>query len=294
MKTIPENYGKPYSETEVEFLKRYYHRKGSKWTAERLGRSVRGVQAAVTEKQIFPPHDRMPKQYVTVTDAALMANTSRESIHQAANAWGARTPLGYGSVIDRKWAEWYAKNVRIWRETERLGWYGRSDIKRLFDVSGNDAIPAWARGRGKWGFAFSERVRTRIGMPKARLEDGTLVHATYFNPWDVEELLKDVRAGVPIIADSQRVFLMMIALGYEEAYLRDAPARYVFDVDESVSVGPIPQAGVTYMREKGLFEKDPTRSRKTTVTPEGKSLADELLSSEARTLLPERVLDCLP
>lgn len=290
MKTMPENHGKPYSDAEVEFLKRYYHRKGSKWTAQRLGRSVRGVQAAVNEKNVFPPHDRMPKQYVTVTDAALMAGTSRESIHQAANAWGARTPLGYGSVIDRGWAEWYAKNVRIWRETESLGWYGRSDIKRLFKVSGNDAVPSWARGWGKWGFAFIERVRTRMGMPKARLKDGTLVHATYFNPWDVEDLLKEIHAGAPIIADSQRVFLMMIALGYEPKYLRSAPARYVFDVDESLCVGPILQAGVTYMREKGLLEKNDTNSRRTSITPAGKSLADELLSSEARTLLPSAVL----
>lgn len=282
----PPRFRKPWEEHEIRSLKLHYQTRGAAWCAKRLGRSIGGVWQKAGEI-VVRTEDRKGQgstPHMTITEAGVICNAEPAQVWDAAKREGVVVRRHYRSLIPERWVYEYAERLKRWRGAEELGWYGRTEIQRIFRISSRQAPPRWATGWGTYGFAFVERVRMRQGMPKGKRPDGSLILSTRFHPWDVEELIRDIRAKKPDLTERCAILLMALREGYELRFNHKGRAYYWIDIDETRSLGPFPQPMGTWLRRAKAVEPN-RKYQRAALTDYGKEVADDLLERRSSLVL---------
>lgn len=264
-----------WTEPEINYLRRWYQERGAAFVAEKLGRTIPSVRHAA-QAYTTKIQDRAKKRgerYMGVTEAAFLCNVGIKNIREKARSAGTAREMATGVLLPESWVLQYRDYVREWRKNEALGWYAVEDVIRIFRIKSTRHMTSrrWAAGSSTYGFAFAERVEMKRGRPTGRTNDGRYAHRILLNPWHVDELHRDVQAGNPLLSDRCGLMLILIQEGYKPIWQAKAPAGYHFDISDTLSVGPFPQAISSWLQKTGALKWGRTLD----LTPLGERCADE-------------------
>ena len=272
----------PWEDWEIDILERHYQTKGAAWCGRNIGRTTQAIHTRAREA-IVRTEDRS-KRYVTIHEASIICETNHQQVYSAAERQGVLRKRYYGSLVPKKWVLKYAADLKRWRAVDQLDWYTRPDIQRIFRISGNGIAATWARGLGMYGFAFVERVEMRQGHPRSRRPNGEPAYATHFNPWDVEDLVRDIRAKKPVLTERCGLMLMALRQGYSARIIRSPRILHTITIDDTLSLTPFPKAIGTWLRRTKVLESA-IAGRQATLTQYGEEVADDLLNSGAWSVI---------
>lgn len=194
----------PWTEEEVENLKRYYPHHGLSGTTKRMRTRTRKAIMSKAVRLGLKAGDIDGYVRVGAIDrlVGLAPGTARNAaVHRNV---GKVTTNREAHVVPAAWADKYIREAEERLRNDELAdkWYDVKKVARLFGVS-IQTVHSWARGeRGKWAAAFDE-----IDTRKTSKRKGNKI---VFNPWQIEDLITKIRRGEMVLSVAQAMVLIRL------------------------------------------------------------------------------------